>query len=388
MATRSIGQLLLVQGFFALVCSSPAFGGEYKPKEWDKARAAQYLDQRGKEWFNFGGAQRGQGKSAMSCISCHSLLSYALARPVLRRLSNDESPTAFETRILEQTKRRVSNWNRLDAAEFQLYYDFDDPKKKQSRGTEAILNALVLSLDDHLQGRRQPSDDTKKALAILWSTQITQGQHKGSWEWLNFGTEPWESDGGRYMGAAMAAIAVGSAPANGLSSTEGDSHQQLDSQRDYLKQRFGSQNLHNKVWMLWASATTSGLLTQEEKDRLIAQLLAKQHTTGGWSLGSLGDFTRGEIKTPATTPDGYATGLILHVLQVAGLAQENPQISKGLIWLRENQDPSGAWRAASVNKKRSPESTNPAKAHVGKFMWDAATAYAVLALSHQGTGRE
>jgi hypothetical protein len=57
-------------------------------------------------------------------------------------------------------------------------------------------------------------------------------------------------------------------------------------------------------------------------------------------------------------------------------------VSNGLAWLRSNQDPSGAWRALSVNKVRSPESTNVAKANIGKFMWDAATGYAVLALSH------
>jgi hypothetical protein len=382
MATRNVGPLAVLPGVLSLLCSATTLGGEYKPKEWDKVKAAAYLDQRGKEWFNFGAARRGQEKSAMSCVSCHSLLSYALARPVLRRVSNDASPTAFETRILEQTKRRVANWDRLDAAEFQLYYDFDDAKKKQSRGTEAILNALVLSFDDRAQGRRQPSADAKKAFEILWATQITQGQHTGSWEWLNFGTEPWESDGGRYMGAAMAAIAVGSAPGNDAAGAAGDAHERLDLLRKYLKQRFAAQNLHNQAWMLWASAAMSGLLTHEEKDQLIQKLLAKQQASGGWSLGSLGDFTRGEVKKPAATPDGYATGLILHVLQLGGLAQDNPQVNKGLVWLRDNQDPSGAWRATSVNKLRSPESTNPAKAHVGKFMWDAATAYSILALSH------
>jgi squalene-hopene/tetraprenyl-beta-curcumene cyclase len=276
----------------------------------------------------------------------------------------------------------VSNWDRLDSAEFQLYYDFDDAKKKQSRGTEAILNALILSFDDRLQGRRQTSDDTKKALAILWTTQITQGQYKGSWEWLNFGTEPWESDGARYLGASLAAIAVGSAPGNGLSSNDRDSHERLDALRNYLKKHFGSQNLHNRTWMLWASANMDGLLTPREKDQLIEQILAKQLASGGWSLGSLGDFARKDVPSQVTTPDGYATGLILHVLQVAGLSKENPEVSKGLDWLRSHQDPSGSWRATSVNKVRSPESTNPAKAHVGKFMWDAATAYSVLALSH------
>ena len=120
-----------------------------------------------------------------------------------------------------------------------------------------------------------------------------------------------------------------------------------------------------------------------EKDQLISEILAKQQANGGWTLGSLGDFTHGEVKAPATTPDGYATGLILHVLQLAGLPKDNPQVRKGLAWLRSNQDASGAWRATSVNKIRSPESANPAKANVGKFMWDAATGYAVLALSHE-----
>jgi len=305
-----------------------------------------------------------------------------LARPVLRRLSNESLPTKWETKVLEQAKRRVSNWDRLDDPTFQLYYDFDDDKKKQSRGTEAILNALILSFDDRLQGRQELSDHTKKALSILWATQITQGEHKGSWEWLNFGTEPWESKESRFLGASLAAIAVSSAPGNGLAGTDGGSQERLDSLRNYLRKHFGAQNLHNRVWMLWASATMDHLMTQEEKEHLIEQILAKQLASGGWSLGSLGDFARKDVTSQVTTPDGYATGLILHVLQVAGLPKEHPQVSKGLAWLRSNQDPTGAWRAMSVNKNRAPESKDAAKAHVGKFMWDAATGYAVLALSH------
>ena len=54
--------------------------------------------------------------------------------------------------------------------------------------------------------------------------------------------------------------------------------------------------------------------------------------------------------------------------------QKVPTDTKRL--LRRKQTPTGAWRSVSVVKKREPTS------HAGKFMSDAATAYAVLALSH------
>jgi squalene-hopene/tetraprenyl-beta-curcumene cyclase len=379
MASRQLCLVLVVHGLVA--CNAAVVAGEKTPESWDRARAAEYLDGRGETWFNFGGAHRGQGATQSSCISCHSLLPIALARPVLRRLADQNTPTKLEARILDQTKRRVANWDQLDTPPFQLFYEFDDDKKKQSRGTEAILNALVLALDDRSQSRQQPSDETKKALSILWATQITQGEHKGSWEWLNFGMDPWESPSSRYWGTAVAAIAVGSAPGGDGAGGDEKSNEGREWLRDYLRKQFNAQNLHNRIWTLWASASVNGLLTPDEKAQLVSQILAKQQAAGGWSLASLGEFARKGVKQ-ATTPDGYATGLILHVLQLAGLPKDDPPVKKGLAWLRSNQDPSGAWRATSVNKNRSPESTDPAKANVGKFMWDAATGYAVLALSH------
>ncbi len=119
---------------------------------------------------------------------------------------------------------------------------------------------LLLSLDDRAQGRRQPSDDTKKALSILWATQITEGDHKGSWEWLNFGLEPWESKDSRFLGATVAAIAVGAAPGNGVASTDRDSRE-----RDRLPARLPEDALRRPKpaqsgWLLWASSSLDGSL--------------------------------------------------------------------------------------------------------------------------------
>ncbi len=382
MDNRHARFLSVVMGIFALTAPVTAGEGENTPDKWNMRTASQYLDGRGTEWFKFDGARRGEGAASVSCVSCHTLLPYALARPALRRVSGDKVPTEMEAKLLEQVKNRVSNWDRLDASPFALFYDFDEPKKKQSRGTEAIMNALVLSLDDSAHTRKQPSEQAQKALSILWKTQVAVGPQMGSWDWLNFGMEPWEGESGRFLGACMATIAVGTARDNGYAIGDGNSRQGLESLREYLRKNGASQNLHNRVWMLWASAKEDGLLSREQKDQLIGQILAKQQPDGGFSLGSLGSFARKGVNDESKTSDGYATGLILHSLQLAGVKKENPQVEKGLAWLKSNQDPSGAWRAASLNKNRSPESKDPGKANIGKFMWDAATAYSVLALSH------
>jgi squalene-hopene/tetraprenyl-beta-curcumene cyclase len=386
MARRRLSILLVVQGIlgFAIALAAPAtvLGGERagEPEHWNKTAAREYLDRRGEEWFKFGGAYRGQGATKTSCVSCHSLLSYALARPVLRRISDEKKPNEMEAKVLEQVKTRVSNWDQLDSEPYQLMYDFDHAKKTQSRGTEAVLNALVLSLEDRSAGRKEPSAITEKAISILWTTQVKEGPNKGSWEWLNFGLEPWESAGGQFMGATLAAVAIGTARESGYSPNDADAKERLSALGDYLKKNYAAQNLHNRAFMLWASAKIDGLLTREQKEKVIAQLLEKQLPDGGFSLGSLGSFARKDVKDNIKTSDGYATGLVLHVLKVAGVPKEEGKVQKGLSWLRTNQDKTGAWRTASVNKNRAPESSDPGKANIGKFMWDAATAYAVMAL--------
>jgi squalene-hopene/tetraprenyl-beta-curcumene cyclase len=146
--------------------------------------------------------------------------------------------------------------------------------------------------------------------------------------------------------------------------------------RAYLREQRAGQNLHNRAFLLWASSHLEGVLTPEERKTVIADLLDAQRSDGGWRLASLGAFTRSDKTPQDETSDGYATGLVLHVLQTAGVAKDDAKIAKGLSWLRANQSTTGEWRGSSLNKKRDPAS------HTGRFMTDVATAYAILALSH------
>ena len=341
---------------------------------WQPDRAGDYLDERAVAWFDYD--SRGEGLTRTTCVSCHTVLPYILARPALRKLTGALAPTEPEVKLLTQTKMRVEHWKDLDTKAFGLFYDSSEDKKQQSWGTEAVFNAVILAFDDRNQGRDSPSDVTKQAFSNLWARQVQSGAHKGSWEWLDFNEAPWGIAEGRYFGAALAAIAVGTAPGYLTSDSDAATQANIQTLREYLSVELAKQDLHNQAWALWAAATVEGILTPAERQDLIARLLEKQGDDGGWSSPSLGTWRRNDGTPQEAVPDGYATGLVLHVLQTAGVPKSDVRIAKGLSWLMSNQTPTGAWRCASLVKKRDSES------HTGKFMSDAATAFAVLALSH------
>ncbi len=351
-------------------------GANGETPAWNQQAAANWLDTRALTWFEFERAHRGQEATRTSCVSCHTVLPFMLARPALGKHLNGSATIDFQSKFLAQRVTRVNSWANLDTPAFQLFYDANDAKKKESRGTEAILNVMILGFNDRYQGLNNPSAVTKKAFANLWKIQIANGSQKGSWDWLNFGTEPWESDGAGYHGAAMAAIATGTAPGYYSKGADAIVDAKLKLLADYLKNNLASQNLYNRIWSLWASSVVDGILSTKDREQIIADLFTKQRQDGGWSLPSLGQFSRKDGTPEEAGSDGYATGLTLHVLQVSGIPGNEPRVAKGLAWLRSNQQADGSWRASSLNKKRAPET------HIGKFMADAATAFAVLALCH------
>ena len=340
------------------------------PSSWDQRAAAAYLDRRAGWWMEWPKAARDH---ETFCVSCHTAVPYALSRPALRKALAEEVPSVIERRLLDNVTKRVRLWK--EVAPFYSDADRGVHKTVESRGTESVLNALILSSNDAQNG--QLSHDTRTALDNMWAEQQTTGNKKGAWLWLRFANEPWEADDSDYYGTTLAAVAAGTAPENYRARPEIQNNVKM--LRDYLNRECAAQTTINRVVLLWASAKVPGLLDPERQKAIINEVLGKQQADGGWSLSSLVGGWKREDGTPQEVKsDGYATGLITFALQQAGIPRENAQQKQGLAWLEGNQSKTeGFWLAYSLNKDKEHHLT-PATA---LFMSDAATAYAVLALT-------
>jgi squalene-hopene/tetraprenyl-beta-curcumene cyclase len=334
---------------------------------WNPKAAAAYLDERSSWWIDWPKSARDHGTF---CISCHTAAPYALGRAALRGPLGEQSASPNEKRLLDNVVKRVRMWKDVDP----FYADQTSglPKTSESRGTESILNALILVWNDAASGKL--SADARLALDNMWALQLKSGEMNGSWAWLQFHNAPWEGDS-QFYGTTLAAIAIGTAP--GDYKSEPQLQDGLKRLRGYLVKNMDSQTPADRVALLWASAKIPGLLTEDQQKTIIEQTLSKQQDDGGFSISSLVGTWKRRDNTPLDAgSDGYATGLVAFTLEQVGSPGSQSALQRALVWLGRSQDPSdGRWPASSLNKKRELSSD------AGRFMSDAATAYAVLALA-------
>jgi hypothetical protein len=376
----------------AIIASVTAQRSLAGQSDWDRPAAAQYLDDRINLWFGRATQlQTGEGK--VTCISCHTVVPYLLARPALRKAMQITEPTSQEARLLDNITRRVeTGFNRASMS---------DAKHGGQHGTEEVLNALILARHDADEGKPRASEVTRKAFRQLWETQRSDG----AWDWMDFAQEPDESAAARFYGAALAAVAVGTVPTL-WGGGEGYSTYSEGKLRGYLRENHARQNLYNRVWMLLASARWPGLLTQPECDGLIAELKRKQNRDGGWSLYGLGPWRWSKANPPfgpsgqpdlslLEESDGYATGLITYALLQARVPATDAALARATGWLKSNQRELQAdqyrwkcWRAFSLNHAPEPGSSRGG-AWERMMMSDLATAFGALALlsAEQGLGQ-
>jgi squalene-hopene/tetraprenyl-beta-curcumene cyclase len=333
--------------------------------KWDKSSAAKYLDARQLWWQSWPSAQRDHGTI---CISCHTTVPYAMARPALE--SDLHQPAAPETEniLLANVEKRVNQWSEM----VPFYSDAANGvgKTAQSHSTEAVMNDVILTTYDSRRGHLRPL--TRAALNNAWALQLQTGDNAGGWLWQDFHLSPWEGGESSYEGAAMLMLPLGWAPGLFIQTPEDRAHFNL--LKSYLQKNYATQPLLNRLYVYWASAKIAALLGNTQRSELLGRILSLQQSDGGWRLASLDERPRIDKTSQPAQSDGLATALVALALEANSNAQTSPALQRGLAWLEHNQSKDGCWQASSLNKERDPES------NIGKFMSDAATGYAVLAL--------
>ena len=333
---------------------------------WNQAAAAHYLDSREVWWQSWDKAKRDH---TTVCVSCHTVIPYALSRSSLRSSLGEPAQTEQEHVMLNNVLRRVTMWNEVQP--FYANSKTGPTLSTDSRATESVVNTLILAA--YYQPKNHLTDITRSAFNNMWALQLKTGDQAGAWNWQNFHLSPWESDESQYIGAVLASIAVGKAPDNYQHDPK--IQENLHLLRGFIRREYANQPLLSKVYVLWASARLSGLLTPQERAALVTTLVAKQQPDGGWSVSGLGSWKRRDDTAEETKSDGLATGLTVLALEQCGLGHQ--PVKRGLEWLAQNQNQNdGTWSAWSLNKKRDPSTD------IGHFMSDAATGFAVLALEN------
>jgi len=301
-------------------------------REYSLKAAAQYLDAAAQAW-----------QQEKRCFACHTDYPYLLARPAVPRglAAHDKIRSTLEGRVNEPWAKKPGPY----------------------QNSESVMVAAVLACNDAATtGELHPL--TRKALDRMWTVQGDDG----GWTWQKGNRPPSGVDD--YYGTAMAAVAAGVAP-DGYSETA-TAKKGLEGIRKYF-QNNAPANMHNRAMLLWASTYIDGLMSPDQRRRVIEGLLAIQKSDGGWALATLGNWKRSDgNEQDYESSDGYGTGFVIYVLRRAGVIAGDPRIQKGVAWLKTHQRASGRWFTRSPNTDRM------------HYISNAGTAYAILALEACG----
>lgn len=316
--------------------------------DW-RSKASVYLNERAARWLS----SPPPVANIKCALSCHTTFPLLLARPALGTPATEGAAADARTRIEGRVVERAQG------SAIPMYGKNQDPKTKESHATEAVLNATALVVDD-LGATGTLSAPAKAALEGMWKEQRADG----TWDWLDFGLEPWETRSD--WGTAMAALVSGSIP-EGTSAMQAAGTAKLVG---YLKGRLETMTLHDRITVLWASSKLKILLDTAEQTAIADEIAATQRKDGGFALGS---WDKGAPAANATTSDGYATALAALAL-CTGVpdGRKRLDVLEALAWIAKNQQSDGSWPGRSINSESARGKT---------FMTDAATAYAVLAIT-------
>jgi hypothetical protein len=368
---RLTSRSLLFTAGLALLLPRGAWGEELI---WNSQGAARFLSNREQAWLDFTvkrAEKRGQSQNA-ACASCHTVLPSLLAEPAMEQALGRQERSPYTIIFVDRIRDKVMRPEVPQNARFGYL-----------RSAEPIIYALALVLEDREQQKTALSKETEEAFRHMWAEQLREGNERGSWSWPDTSLDPWETPESVYYGTALAALAIGNAPADYLNRP--DVKGQLAEMSEYLRLNFPKQIMHHRLAALWASTNLPDIVSAADRKSTLEEMWRTQNSDGGWSWKAIGpwkprpDSFVAAVATGSES-DGYATAYAACALREAGIQTADPGLHRALAWLAAHQNAdTGGWEAKSINGQ------HPDDPVLGRLMGDAASAYAVIALSKAGS---
>ena len=323
--------------FVMLAAQEPKGPGPNSPKE---PMAKEFSIERGREFLDTASVL---WQKERKCLTCHTNVAY------LSTGAGYASKRPAFAEVRKYTEETVSiRW--------------EQPKGPRY-AADIVIAAQGLAISDaETTGKLHPL--TRKALDRMWTVQ----RPDGGWNWEKCDWAPLESDD--HYGVTVAILAAVRAP-EGYAATPA-AQEGLKKARAYLTDNPPTM-LHHRAMVLWVSKYADGLMTEADRVKTVADLLALQRPDGGWAASTLGQWKRTDGKEQdLETSDGYGTGFVIFQARLAGIPASDERLRKGVAWLKTHQRESGRWftRSLSTDSKHY-------LSHVG-------TAFALLALHECG----
>lgn len=325
--------------------SIPAASEEEATRAFSADAAFDYIEKGAVAWTK----KRG-------CVSCHTNGTNLLTTPSLVR---------YGGKVNEEMRRFFVQELEEDESESDL-----EKLRAGLRPTKiAYIAAGLAQWDQHLSKER--SAETERALKLMFRAQADDGSYSNLECW-----PPLESSA--YHGATVAMMAVAAVP--GWIETAGpEVESKFEKLITYLRTTSPA-NDYQRTLLLWAASRHADLLDPSRMDALRSMIRKHQQEDGGWSIrsfaspeawgnGDRAEKLRAEPDFAKPLSDGHMTGLAVIVLRESGVPIEDPQVQKGIRWIKSNQRESGRWWTRSLNTD---------KHHLITY---SGTAYPMLALS-------
>jgi len=96
----------------ALIATTSSRAADPAPA-WKPGAAQKYLDERAEWWLGWSATPKGK---ETSCVSCHTTVPYALARPALTKQTKGVE-SSVERKVLAIVRTRVERWTEIVSVE-------------------------------------------------------------------------------------------------------------------------------------------------------------------------------------------------------------------------------------------------------------------------------